>query len=231
MKSNIQHSTFNIQRRRIARLVLSGPWVLNVQCSMFPWTILFLLTAFLLRGQTNSEATNAPLKLLPPYGELPLTFWEQHGTSIVFAGLITIALAAFGCWLIFRPRPKMIIPPEVQARQALEVLREQPEDGLLLSRVSQVLRKYFMVAFQLAPGELTTTEFCREISGNEKIGAELSSATADFLRDCDARKFSMAADSTKSDAANRALNLVKQAEQRRVQFRQLAETQIQGGRA
>jgi hypothetical protein len=208
MKSNIQHSTFNIQRRRIARLVLSGPWVLNVQCSMFPWTILFLLTAFLLRGQTNSEATNAPLKLLPPYGELPLTFWEQHGTSIVFAGLITIALAAFGCWLIFRPRPKMIIPPEVQARQALEVLREQPEDGLLLSRVSQVLRKYFMVAFQLAPGELTTMEFCAVLASNKQIGAENTKSISDFLHECDKTKFSSSPVVMPLNAADRALKLI-----------------------
>jgi hypothetical protein len=231
IKMNIEHSTLNIRRRRVTRFAPIGRWKLNVQGSLFPWTILSLLTAFPLHGQTNSEDTNAPLKLLPPYGELPPTFWEQHGTSIVLAGLIAIVLAALGCWLIFRPKPKIMIPPEVKARESLENLHQQPEDGAVLSRVSQVVRNYFGAAFQLAPGELTTTEFCREISGNEKIGAELSSATADFLRDCDARKFSTAADLTNSDAAKRALNLVEQAEQRRVQFRQLAETQTQGGRA
>jgi hypothetical protein len=198
---------------------------------MFSWAILFLLTAFPLHGQTNASPTNTLSELLPPYGEMPPTFTEQHGTSIAVGGLGIIALAAFGGWLIFHPQPKIIIPPEVQARELLESLRQQPEDGVVLSRVSQVLRNYFITAFQLAPGELTTTEFCREISGNGKIRSELSTATADFLRDCDARKFSTEASSAKLDAANRALNLVEQAEQRRAQLRQLAETQTQSRRA
>jgi hypothetical protein len=231
MKSNIQHSTFNIQPRRIARVVLLTHWKLNVQCSMFPWTILFLLTVFSLRGQTNSETTNAPLTLSPPYGELPPTFFEQHGTILMLAGFGSIALAALGLWLIFRPRPKLIIPPEVQARQALEVLRARPENGAVLSRVSQVLQNYFMVAFKLAPGELTTTEFCREISENEGIGVELSNAASDFLRDCDARKFSATTGSATLDAAKRALKLVEQAEQRRARLRQSTETQTRSPRA
>jgi hypothetical protein len=224
MKSNIQH-------RRIARLVPIGRWKLNVQCLMFSWTILFLLTAFPLHGQTNASPTNTLSELLPPYGEMPPTFTEQHGTSIVVGGLGIIALATFGGWLIFRPKPKIIIPPGVQAREALENLRQQLEDGVVLSRVSQVVRNYFIAAFQLAAGEYTTAEFCREISGNKKISTELSSATADFLRDCDARKFSTTTGSVKLDAANRALRLVEQAEQRRAQLRQLAETQTPNRRA
>jgi hypothetical protein len=183
-----------------------------------------------INAQTNSERTNAPLKLLPPYGELPPTFFEQHGTSIVFGGLGIIALAAFGGWLIFRPKPEIIIPPEVQARQTLEVLREQPEDDVILSRVSQVVRNYFIVAFQLVPGELTTAEFSRELSRCEKISPELSTAATKFLLDCDARKFSMTTGSAILDAANRALNLIEQAEQRRMQLRQPAETQTQAPR-
>ena len=101
----------------------------------------------------------------------------------------------------------------------------------MLSRVSQVVRHYFSAAFQLSPGELTTTEFCREISGNEKIGAELSAAAANFLRESDARKFSATAAPAKLDAANQALNLVEQAEQRRAQLRQSAQSQSQGPRA
>jgi hypothetical protein len=231
MKSNIQRSTFNIQRRRITRFALIGRWKLNVQCSMFPLAILFLFAAFPLHGQPNVSETNGPLKLLPPYDELPPTFWEQHATSVVTAGLGVIVLMACSLWLAFRPRQKIIIPPDVQAREALKKLSQEPEDGAVLSRVSQVLRNYFMNAFQLTPGEFTTTEFSRIISSQEQIGAELSSATADFLRDCDARKFSTSAGSAKLDAANRALNLVEQAERRRVQFRQLAETQTQGRRA
>jgi hypothetical protein len=183
-----------------------------------------------LLAQTNSESTNGPLKLLPPYGELPPTFWEQNAPVISFAGLGAIALAIFVLWLIFRAKPKIIIPPEAQAREALQKLREQPEDGAVLSRISQVLRNYFCAAFHLSPGELTTTEFCREVSNSEKVGAELSNEAADFLRESDARKFSTTAGATKFDAANRALKLVEQAEQRRAQLRQLAETQKKDSR-
>jgi hypothetical protein len=231
MRKNIQHPTSNIQHPTRARFGLIGCSSLDVGCWMFPWTILFLLTVFPLHGQTNSEATNAPLTLSPPYGELPPTFIEQHGTILMLVGLGIIVLAAFGLWLIFRPRPKIIIPPEVEARQALEMLRERQEDGAVLSRVSQVLRNYFIAAFKLAPGELTTTEFCYQISDNEEIGTELSSATSDFLRDCDTRKFSTMARLVKLDAANRALNLIEKTEQRRAQLRQPAETQTRSSRA
>ena len=228
MKRNIQHSTFNIQRRSGARCILIGRWKLNVECSMFPLVILFLVIAFPLHGQTNSEAANAPLKLSPPYGELPPTFWEQHGTSMGVAGLGFLALVAFGLWRFLRPKPIIVIPPEVQAREALENLRRQPEDGVILSRVSQVLRNYFIAAFRLAPGELTTTEFSRELAHSEKITSELSTTVAEFLRDCDARKFSKATAPVKLDAANRALNLIDKAEKRREQFRQPGEEQTPG---
>jgi hypothetical protein len=198
------------------------------------WPAIFIAVIFCnarLLAQTNSEATNAPLKLLPPLDELPPTFWEQNATAISFAGLGVVTLLAFFLWLAFRPKPKIIIPPEVQAREILHKLSSQPEDGAMLSRVSQVVRNYFSAAFQCSPGELTTTEFCREISGNEKIGAELSAATANFLREADTRKFSQSASSEKLDAANQALNLVEQAEQRRAQLREISETEINQPRA
>jgi hypothetical protein len=168
---------------------------------------------------------------LPPYGELPPTFWEQNATAILFAEIGIVALLAFFLWLFFRPKPKIIIPPEIQAREALQNLSSQPEDGALLSRVSQIVRNYFSATFQLSPGELTTTEFCREISGNEKISAELSTSAANFLRECDNHKFSTTAAAGKIDAVNRALNLIEQAEQRRAQLRQISETQINKPRA
>ena len=49
----------------------------------------------------------------------------------------------------------------------------RPEDGALLSQVSQILRHYVVAAFDLPPGELTTAEFCRAIAGHARIGPEL----------------------------------------------------------
>jgi hypothetical protein len=169
-------------------------------------------------AQTNSESTNAPLKLFPP-------------SSISLAGLGLVVLMALGLWLFFRPKSKNVIPPEAQAREALEKLRQQPENGAVLSCVSQAVRNYFSAAFKLSPGELTTTEFGREISDNEEIGEELATATANFLRDCDARKFSPTAGPAKLDAADRGLNLIEQAEQRRAQLRQPAKMHTQEPRA
>ena len=216
------------QHPRLTRLGLIGCSLFDIGCWMFP---LMIFSALPLHAQTNAAATNTLSALLPPYGELPPTFTEQHGTFIIFGGLGIIALAAFGCWLIFRPKPKVIIPPEVQARQSLEILREQPEDGVILSRIPQVLRNYFIAAFQLVPGEFTTAEFSRTLASCDRINPELAAAAAEFLRDCDAHKFSATAGPAKLEAANRALNLVEQAEQHRAQLRQLAATQTQDSRA
>jgi hypothetical protein len=228
MKKNIQQRTSNNEHPIKPERVSVGRWMLDVGCWMFP---LAIFSALPLRAQTNASGINALPTLVPPYAELPPALWEQHATSMVIAGLGIIALAAFVLWLVFRPRPKIIIPPEVQARQALEALRQEPEDGAALSRISQVTRHYFIAAFQLAPGELTTAEFNRELVRCHKINPELVLAAVNFLRNCDAHKFSTAAAPAKLGAANRALNLVEQAEQRRVQLRQLAETQTQGPRA
>ena len=156
--SNLQHST-------------------ETECaSLGRWTLFLAIVSPLpIHGETNALAP-----LAPPYGEMPPTFWEQHGTSVVLAGLSAVALAGFIGWLILRPRQKIIIPPEAQARAALEDLRQRPEDGVVLSRVSQVLRNYFVAAFKLAPGEFTTAEFNRLILGHEQIGAELIAAVVNF---------------------------------------------------
>ena len=189
-----------------------GRWKLHVKCSMFLSVVLLFLAAFPLRGQTNSEATNAPLTLSPPYGELPPTFFEQHGTILMLAGLGIIASAALGLWLIFHPRPEPIIPPEVQARRALEALRERPEDGAVLSRISQVLRNYFTAAFQLVPGEMTTMEFCAVLAASEKIDAENIRSISNFLHECDKKKFSSSPGVMPLNAVDRALKLIACAE-------------------
>jgi hypothetical protein len=105
-----------------------------------------------------------------------------------------------------------MVLPEVQARQALEPLRQQPEDGALLSRVSQVLRHYVATAFDLPPGELTTAEFCAAIAAHGPIGPELSTALSEFLRQCDQRKFSPPAPAPPFSAVAQALKLIDQAQ-------------------
>jgi len=151
---------------------------------------------------------------------MPLAFWEQYGLWVVLGGVAVLALAGAGAWLLTRPKPPVVVAPEEQARGALEPLREKPEDGALLSRVSQVLRHYVTAAFHLPPEELTTAEFCRAMSGQGRIGPDLSAALSEFLRQCDERKFSPPAPTPPLSAVAQALKLIEQAQARRAALAQ-----------
>ena len=150
------------------------------------------------------------------------TFWEHYGLWVVIAGVLLLALVCGVAWLLTRPKPPVVVPPEVQASQALELLRQQPEDGALLSRVSQILRHYVTDAFDLPPGELTTAEFCAMIANHSPIGPELSAALTAFLRECDQRKFSQSAPAAPFSATAQALKLIDQAQTRRLALAQSA---------
>lgn len=163
---------------------------------------------------------NALPKLAPPYGEIPPTFWQQHHTCLIVAGLVFLTLVVFILKWVLHPAKPVILPPVVIARQALAQLQNQPEERQVLSAVSQILRRYAAETFNLPNGELTTTELCDSIAGNERLGAELTGVFASFLRECDVRKFSPAQVSPPLDAVGRALRLVDLAETRRLSLKQ-----------
>jgi len=108
----------------------------------------------------------------------------------------------------------------VRARQSLELLLRQGEDGVVLSQASQILRRYLQAAFDLAPEEMTTAEFCRAIGNDGRLGSGLSAGVAGFLRECDERKFAPPAPMPALGAVARALSLIETAEIRREQLRQ-----------
>ena len=216
-----QQPTTNNQQPTSSRRVSVGNWALNIAWWMFP--LVFGFSAMPLYSQTNVLPT-----LLPPYGELPPTFWEQHATSLMLVSLAVVVLAAPGIWLAFRSRTQITMPPETQARLALATLRGQAENGSTLVHVAQILRTYFIAAFQLPAGELTTTEFVRAIASCNKIDTTLAAAVAGLLHDCDARKFSPPTTPEPLAAVARAEQLVMLAEARRLQPQQGAETQTQG---
>ena len=135
-------------------------------------------------------------------------------------GALFLVLVCVAVWFLLRRKPLALIPPEVEAVQALEPLRQQPEDGVVLSRVSQILRRYVVAAFDLPPGELTTTDFSRAIAGQGQVGPELSAALTEFLRQCDQRKFSPPAPAPPLSAAAQALKLIEQAQARRAALAQ-----------
>lgn len=172
--------------------------------------LLRCLVVLVAYSASAQDADKIP-KLAPPYPELPPTFWEQHGNAIIFSGIVLVLLVAFGVWLGLRKKPVAIVPPEVRARNELKALQAMPEDGAVLSKVSQALRRYFIAAFGLPPGEYTTAEFYRVISGNATIGGKLSASVAAFLRNCDENKFSPVS-ATPLSAVARALELIERGE-------------------
>jgi hypothetical protein len=175
------------------------------------------------KAETGTRAQTFPLSafplsafsLIPPYEELPPTYWEQHETTIVVASIAALILLSLGIWVGFRRKPVAAIPPEVQARRALEALLHRSEDAALLSEVSRLVRCYFTNAFELSSGEPTTAEFCRAILIDHKVGPKLSIETSSFLHRCDERRFSLPNSAPPLDAAARALELIKLAEARR----------------
>jgi hypothetical protein len=186
-------------------------------------TVLSLLVLQLSFGAaTNSGAPDEIPALRPPHGEIGPEFWEQYGWWVMLWGALLLALICAVTWLLTRPKPPEVVPPEVLARAALEPLRQQPEDGALLSRVSQILRHYVAAAFDLPPGELTTAECCRAIAGQGQIGPELSAALSGFLRQCDQRKFSPPPPAPPLSAVVQALQLIEQTQARRAALAQAA---------
>ena len=189
------------------------------------WTLaaaLWLLTSALplLAAAPISSDDIPPLR--PPHAELAPTFWEHYGVWVVIVSVLLLMLVCGIAWLLTRPKPPVVVPPEVQASQALEPLRQQPEDGALLSRVSQILRHYVTAAFDLPPGELTTAEFCAMIATHSSIGPELSVALSEFLHECDQRKFSQSSPAAPFSATAQALKLIDQAQTRRLALAQSA---------
>jgi hypothetical protein len=169
---------------------------------------MFLLVAFSGLPLFAQTPTNALPALAPPYGEIPPTFWERHGTAVLVSGIAVIALTLLLLWKLLQPKPAVNLPPEVVAREALTKLLRQPEDGGHLSEISQILRRCVAAAFGWPPGEMTTAEFITALANREQFGAELARTISDFLRECDARKFSPATAGPPLDAAARALEIV-----------------------
>jgi hypothetical protein len=215
--------------RRTARDHVLHTRAIGQQAALLaPWIAVIILHSsfFILPSSfaaTNPPAPDAIPPLRPPRGEIAPTFWEQNGLWVAIAGVLLLAVIAAAVWWLRRTRPPVTVPPDVQARQALEPLRQQPEDGAVLSRISQVLRRYVSAAFGLPPGEMTTAEFCRAIADQGRLGTELSTRLGDFLRQCDERKFAPSVATPALGAAEQALRLLEQSEARRAELRQADE--------
>jgi len=203
------------QSKTWRRLERHGWRVSVLECAS-PLALLLLLPTVVL-AQSSDDVP----PLLPALPEIPPTLWEQHGMLIVVLILIAVMLLAAGVWWLLQPKPPIPVPIEIQTRRELEQLRNQSEDGKTLSRVSQVLKRYVAVAFELPAGEMTTGEFSQTAARSEKVGRELAAAVNDFLRQCDEQKFSPAA-GVQVSACSRAMELFQTGEARRGELRQTA---------
>ncbi len=170
------------------------------------------ISPLLFAASAGVQAADKIPDLKPPLRELPPTFWEQHAGACAGAAVALLAGAAFLSWWLGRPKPAVVTPPAVLARQALESLRGRTEDEPLLRQVSGVLRHYFVAACALEQEEPTVEELVAALNGARRLSAELVAALGGFLRDCDARKFAPTPPPSQFDAIARALELVARCE-------------------
>jgi len=172
-------------------------------------------------GAAGPGSGDAIPALRPPHAEIGLSFWEQYGWVLLVVGLIIVASAVTLTWLLTRPAPPVIMPPEEEARRALTALPPNAMDGATLSRVSQILRHYVRRAFELPLEELTTTEFCRLLADNQEIGPELALLLGGFFRVNDFQKFASLAPTVleKINPVAQALMLIEKCEARRASLR------------
>jgi len=180
-------------------------------------TLVFFVALLPLAAYAQSTNDIPPLR--PALPEIPPTVWEQHGVLIVVLSVVSLALAGVLIWWLLQPKPVVPVPIEIQTRRELEALGREPENGKMLSRLSQCLRKYFAGAFGLPAGEMTTTEFSHALAVNQQVGGELMEAVADFLRQADERKFAPGA-GVGNGAVRQAIELFERGEKRRVELQQ-----------
>jgi hypothetical protein len=174
-------------------------------------------------GATNISADDDLQKLRPPRAEIPPTFWEKYTLWVILGSIVVFALIGLIMWIATRPKPPIIVPPEIRAKQALDLLLTKPEDGYVLSQVSQILRHYIAESFALPAGEMTTTEVCQMVGTHAGIGPELAGAISDFLRRCDERKFTLSPPAAPLAAVATAYKLVDAAQARLADLRRRAE--------
>jgi hypothetical protein len=172
------------------------------------WCRQILLTSFLFAFRAQGqEDTNEIPQIRPLHAELMPTYWEQHGGLIIALSVVVVLAVSLLIWLATRPRPAVVIPPEILAREALRTLPANLKEGAKLSRVSQILREYLREAFKMPKGELTTTEFCLVLSDHPGVGPKLAGDLTEFLRDSDRRKFSLEAGTPRSAGWQPALDV------------------------
>lgn len=145
--------------------------------------------------------------LLPPHPEIPPGAWEQYWFWFA-AGAVLLVIVPIAFFSLRRSRPSPPRPLDELAREELSRLRNEPETGAVLSRISRGLRIYLAAAFSMPGDEFTTPEFVSRLESIPCVDSELKSQIGAFLRRCDELKFSQAAPGESSGSALKALEFV-----------------------
>jgi hypothetical protein len=194
-----------------------------------------LLSCLLLtsaHGQVDAEDI-PPFR--PPKGELPPSFWEQHGLWLILGIVALLALAVL-VWRILANRPPAAPPtPAETARAALARLNEagdcRPESAPLCAthrahrlrsegarpnelpdQVSAILRAYFIAVLELPIPQLTNRELAAELRSHSKLKPELGAQAGAFLWALDQHRFDPDSNAPLPEAVQTAMTLVNQTE-------------------
>src|SRR6185436_11731470 len=192
----------------------------DVRLAVFALVVASCLTP--LSWAATNEAGD-DFKLRPPRGEIPASFWEQNRKWLVPMGIAGALAAGLLVWYFSRPKLAAEVPPEVRARKELDALTNQGGDREVLSRTSQVLKRYLAEVFGLPKEEMTTAEFCKVFNAGMEPGEALSKNVCDFLRRSDQMKF--APGPVPASTVPEARRLLEQTEARRAELKVAAAQQ------
>lgn len=150
--------------------------------------------------QVNTEVYRADvseLRGIPPIEELPPP--PSWGISVAWSGpVLAVLLLLLSGWAILRRRggPEPIPSASQWALHELEAIPIPAEscDGLepFYTRLSDVLRSYFELRYQVPAPEQTTAEFLETLRRSPWLQSEQQTVLRELLQQCDLVKFARA---------------------------------------
>jgi len=157
--------------------------------------------------QTNQTNHAAGIKLAPPREPIP-SFWQGQRWEI--AGLLAVIICcAIALKRLEKNKKTPSVPASAQALRELEALRGRPQ-AELATETARVLRRFVLARFDLLPEEPTTAELSGALQRQGGVPRDVAGRVADFLRRCDALKFSPDATAPETDLLTEAFEIVDQ---------------------
>ena len=118
--------------------------------------------------------------------------WAWVWWTLALGALLAAGLVFWRRWRKqhLAPRPVIVIPPHVRARQRLdEALQFISDPNRFCTRVADTIRIYLEERFRLRAPERTTEEFLLELQTSTHLTRDQKQTLAEFLQSCDLVKF------------------------------------------